>query len=339
MAAVELAVEDERWLELVRDDPEALPFHHPAWSLLLSEAYGFRPFVLGVADSAGRLTAGIPCAEIGGRVRGRRWVALPFSDICPPLVPESERDALARAVDAARQRVGIASVEIRGRVAGGVPGQKSGYVHVLPLTADPAEVASRFRASVRRNIRTAERGGATVRLGSTESDVIDGFYRLHVDNRRRLGLPVQPIRFFRLLWRRLLAPGLGRLILVDIEGTVASAAVFLHWNQTVVYKYGASDPRFWPERPNNLLFSEAIKWACESGYSFLNFGRTDHGSTSLRRFKLGWGAVEHSLEYSFLGAGANGRRGDPPQIVRTAIRRSPRWVTRALGELLYRGAA
>jgi CelD/BcsL family acetyltransferase involved in cellulose biosynthesis len=138
----------------------------------------------------------------------------------------------------------------------------------------------------------------------------------------------------------MIQPDLGRVLLVDVGTDTVAGAVFLTWNRTVVYKYGASDPRYWAMRPNNLLFWEAIKWACESRYERLSFGRTGLDSPSLSRFKLGWAAQEQPLEYTFFGAAdTNGRRAAPPQIVRSVIRHSPRWVVRALGEMLYRGTA
>jgi len=260
--------------------------------------------------------------------------------MCPPLVTDACPDSFAAEIDRARSAAGVASLEVRARLPGAIPTEQPALLHDLPLTADPELVAASFRASVRRNIRTAEKGPAVVRLASSESDVAEAFYRLHVDSRRRLGLPVQPRRFFRLLWSRMIQPDLGRVLLVDVGTDTVAGAVFLTWNRTVVYKYGASDPRYWSVRPNNLLFWEAIKWACESGYERLNFGRTDLDTPSLSRFKLGWAAQEQPLEYTFFGpTETNGRRGEPPRIARTVIRHSPRWVVRALGEMLYRRRA
>ena len=78
---VEYSVNDPGWLELVGSDPKALPFHHPAWTLLLAESYAFKPFVLGLVDESGRIIAGMPIVEVGGLIRGRRWVSLPFTDL------------------------------------------------------------------------------------------------------------------------------------------------------------------------------------------------------------------------------------------------------------------
>ena len=337
---VECSVDDPRWLELVQMDPASLPFHHPAWTHLLADTYGFRAFALALLDEAGAIVAGMPVVEVGRRARRKRWISLPFTDICPPLFSGADHSSLAAQLDTARVAADVASVEVRAPMAGVPAAAQHALLHVLPLGGDAEQVASTFRASVRRNIRAAQRGPAAVRVASSQEDLTERFYRLHVDVRRRLGLPVQPRRFFRLLWSRMIEPGLGHVLLVDVDGEAVAAAVFLTWNRTVVYKYGASNPRYWPLRPNNLLFWEAIRWACESGYQQLDFGRTDPASASLRRFKLGWGTEERPLEYTLIGAAAgDGRRFTPPTIVRSAIRRSPRWVVRALGEILYRRAA
>ena len=116
---------------------------------------------------------------------------------------------------------GIASLEVRARIGRASVGEQPALLHELPLTADPEQVAASFRASVRRNIRTAERSPAVLRVASTESDLTETFYRLHVDVRRRLGLPVQPRRFFRLLWSRMKQ-------VVEPSSATALAAVLRH---------------------------------------------------------------------------------------------------------------
>jgi CelD/BcsL family acetyltransferase involved in cellulose biosynthesis len=334
-----LDVDDPAWFALLEATRDAVPFHHPAWALVLAEAYGFRPFAFVLMDDSRAVVAGLPVVEVRGRARRPRWISLPFTDVCGPVGEAASVATLAAEVDAARSAAGVASLEIRSRVEGVEPQRQPALVHELELSPDADDVAASFRPSVRRNIRTAERGPAAVRVASVESDVTDVYYKLHVQMRRRLGLPAQPRRFFRLLWMHMLSRGLGRALLVEVGDTAVAGAVFLNWNRTVIYKYGASDPRYWPLRPNNLLFWEAIKWASANGYDRLNFGRTDLDAQSLRRFKLGWAAQEHRLEYTVFGKLQLTGRIEPPELARSAIRRSPTWVVRALGEVLYRGAA
>ena len=321
-----LELGDPRWAELSAARADALPFHLPSWSRLLAECYGFRPFVAARLRH-GAVEAGLPVLE----VRRRRWVALPFTDACPPLGP------LGAELDRARGR---ATLEVRSALHGaeGVP---AAWHHVLALDADPERVRAGFhRSQVQRSIKRAERDGVTVRVATTERDLTETFYALHVRTRRRLGAPVQRRRFFSLLWRHMLAEGHGYALLAEHEGRPAAAAVFLTAGETVVYKYGASDERLWSVRPNHAIFWHAIRAACADGCARFDFGRTDFADEGLREFKLGWGAQESELVYSSLGAAphAPGRAGRSTAAVRHVLRTSPPWVCRAAG-LLYGYAA
>ena len=79
--------------------------------------------------------------------------------------------------------------------------------HELQLAPDPDVVARSFSQDRRRRIRIAERPGLKIRWAEDERDLTDAFFGLHVETRRRLGVPTQPKRFFRLLWSRIIEPG------------------------------------------------------------------------------------------------------------------------------------
>jgi len=124
-----------------------------------------------------------------------------------------------------------------------------------------------------------------------------------------------------------------------------AAAVFLNWNRTVVYKYGASDSNAWRLRPNHLLFWEAIRWSAENGYQTFDFGRSEAAQQGLREFKSGWGTEEVPLTYSMIrdrtnvSADTSRVAGWTSAAGGAVIRRSPAWVARLLGEVLYKYAA
>jgi CelD/BcsL family acetyltransferase involved in cellulose biosynthesis len=339
VAVSTLPLRDPRWLEFASTRPEALPVHHPAWALLLEQCYGFESLAIVHGDD-GAISAGMPVLRVRRPLGAVRWISLPFTDFTPPLGDASEVGRLASELDGERAAHGVKQLEIRGPLPGATPiTHEPPLLHTLPLDADPDIVESGFKDSVRRNIRKGERNGVTVRRGAHEGDLVDAFYGLHVETRRRLGVPVQPRRFFRLLWRDLVTPGLGFVLLAEKAGRPIAAAVFLAWNGTVEYKYGASDPRWLSLRPNDVLFRDAIQWASANGYHTLDFGRTDVGAEGLRRFKLGWGCEEEPLTYSVVG-------GEPPRLTSSSsktlaplLRHSPAWVTRVVGELLYKYAA
>jgi CelD/BcsL family acetyltransferase involved in cellulose biosynthesis len=310
---------------------------------VIASTYGYRAFVVAVQGHRSPcVTAGAPMVEVSTPLGRRRWVSLPFTDVCPPIARDDESMALltGEVVRLGRAR-GVAEIELRAAVAAPPPHPHPvGVIHRLPLGGDVSAVSGRFtHAQVARNVRRAEREGVTVRHGTTDADM-DIFYVLHCRTRRRQGVPVQPRRFFQHLTREVLAEGLGFVSIASTPKTPIAAAVFLAWNGTCVYKYGASDPDHLRFRPNHLVFWDAIRWACDHGYHTLDFGRTDLSNHGLREFKSSWGAEESPLTYTTVRGKAPGpAHGRLTAAVRPVIQHAPPWVCRALGEVLYRYAA
>ena len=339
-APLELDPRDARWLALVERHPGALPFHLPPWLDTVAECYGFEPFVLAIPDGAGGLAGGLPLMELAGPLGGRRWVALPFTDRCPALVADARAEsALADGLRLAAASAGVGRVEVRAPLAR-LPAAVVAVDQQLDLSAGARAVERAFTPAARRGVRKARREGVVLRRGECEADLTRAFYRLHLATRRRVGAPVQPLRFFRLLWRRVLEPGHGHVLLACAAGEPIAGAVFLESPRTVVYKYGASDARAWRLRPNNLLFAEAIAAAAQRGAGRFDFGRTDFANDGLRAFKAGWGAREEALVHARLGAVPKARaRGGATRLLGAVIRRTPAGVCRGIGEALYRYAA
>jgi CelD/BcsL family acetyltransferase involved in cellulose biosynthesis len=329
---------DPRWQRFVHAAHGAMIFHHPAWLGLIRRRYGYPVAACCTLDGAGHVTAGLPLALVRRPPRGRRLVAFPFSDVCPPIGTTADMSELGRAVADLGRRIGT-PVEVRGALPGAQQGAQY-FRHVLPLAPQIGEVERQFtRSSVMRGVRRARREGLVAER-RTDADALDGFYRLHLVTRSRLGAPTQPRAFIRDL-EALFRQGLGFVLTIRRDGgpTVA-AAVFLHHGGVLTYKYGASDPRALGMRPNNLLFWEAIRWGCEHEMTALDLGRSDLEQRSLCEFKRSWGAEEQLLEYVHVGPGAP-RAADRGVLGRTlaaGLRRTPPVASRLVGEVLYRYA-
>lgn len=336
-----LDLTDPRWAEFVAGHPEATAFHHPAWARLVADCYGFRAFAVVSRDPAGRIRGGLPVIEVRHLRGGPKWVTLPFTDYCPPLVSAGEEAPLAAELRQASQAAGVRRVEVRAPMAGATPGGTA-FRHVITLEEDAGQVYKRIRRQVRQQIQQAEKMGVKVREATEPGDLTDVFYRLHVRNRRRIGVPVQPRRLFRMLWESVISPGLGIVFVAEAEGQPLAAQVCMAWNGTMIGKYSASDERAWSLRPNDLIIWHSIKTACERGCLWLDMGRTDDDNQGLRAFKRSWGAAEQPLVYSALGGkpepalAGTGRAG---QLLASVIRHGPPVLCRAAGEALYRFAA
>jgi len=330
---------DEPWMTFAASRRQANIFHHPAWTRLLAECYGFRPFVIAVCDSGDQVRAGLPMMETGGRLTSRHWKSLPFTDHCAPLHDSAESEK--RLQDAL---VGLSvdsdspEMELRCELPHDAAIQSYSHhvLHTIELHPDSQAVFDRFTPMHRRNIRVAEKKGVRIEWGDRPED-LDAFYRLHLETRRRQGMPIQPRRFFELLGSCLIEQGLGFVLSAHREDQCLAAAVFLNWQGTLTYKYGASSTDGLSLRPNNLLFWTAIQWGCDNGYTVFDMGRTDLANTGLRAFKSGWGAQETPLVYSASSSAAEHSVTDKVlPVVQAVLRNSPPWVCQATGELLYK---
>jgi CelD/BcsL family acetyltransferase involved in cellulose biosynthesis len=327
---------DPRWMRLLEQAPGATVFHHPAWLRLLRDQYGYGMTAVVVEGADGALLAGLPLARVDSRLTGRRLVAVPFSDVCPPLIADDRAGrGLGDGVREAARAEGRA-LEVRGVLPGTPAGGGERFLHHrLPLGGDPEAVLRAARSQVRRGMAKARRSGVLV-ARRDDIEALDRFYALHVQTRRRQGVPVQPRRFVRRLGD-LLAAGLGYVAIAELDGRPIAAGVFLAYGETLTYKYGASEPAALDARPNNAIFGDAIAWACAHDLGWLDFGRTDLDNPGLAAFKRSWGAEERVLAYTRLPprAGEAGL-GSVRRAAGAVIRRSPSIVGRAIGAATYR---
>lgn len=318
-------------------------FCHPDWMNVLAQCYGFRPLIAVIADGSQGIKCAVPIMLVKHWLTAPRLVSLPFTDYCPVLCNEDlEQSELVTALEqlvrdrhcsAAELRWGIEQME------GVYPGQKF-LRHVSTLTDNPKAVMKTFRKGVKSSITQGEKAGLKVRM-TTDWAGIKAFYSLHLMTRKRLGSPVQPLRFFRLLWEYLISQGMGFTLCAYKGETLVASAVFLHWNKGIMYKYSASDSTYWHLRPNNLILWRALQWGCENGYRWFDWGRTDPQNEGLRTFKRGWGGEESQVQYSII-ANAPPARADNEllkKMLSEVIQKSPLWVCRVIGELLYKYAA
>jgi CelD/BcsL family acetyltransferase involved in cellulose biosynthesis len=339
----ELRPSDPRWTRFVEEHPDALAFHGAPWMDMIAECYGFRPFVLAKLGGNGAMLGGLPVMEVRHLRRRPRWVALPFSDVCNPLLSaDVSSEAFTDALDHARRDAGIGDFHVRAPLADAtnVHFGMNAVVHATVLHPDPGVMFKRFhRSQVQRNVRRAERDKVTVRRADRASDLAT-YYHLQVQTRRRHGMPVQPRRFFEALWTHVLEPGHGTLLLAYADGQPVAGCVTVAGTETMTYKYGASDSHSWKLRPNHLLLWHALRSACEDGYRIFDFGRSDLDGSGLREFKSGWDAREIPLITTTLADHAPvAGSGRGLAAMQAVLRHSPSWACRGIGEVLYRYTA
>ena len=328
-----LAIDDPRWHEFVESRGDAAIFHHPAWARLLAECYGYRALVI-VDEHAGAITSGLPALDVRLPFGARRWVSLPFTDHCPPL--DGDGTALWSALGELARARSFDVFELRAQIS--AEAEPAFVRHDLATSEDSRVLWKKLRRNHRRSVEDAVEAGVCVTTG-TDAAEMDAFYRIHVQTRRRLGVPVQPLRFFRLFQERIVRAGLGFVLTARLGDDAVAAAVVCAWNGTLVVKYSGRADGFEKLDAIHLLFWSAIRWATENGCHTFDLGRTDVAQTRLRSFKAGWGTREQPLAYSYIGATPRASSHRVERAMASVIQRSSPWVCRALGEVLYKYAA
>ena len=333
--------QDPKWANFVYNHSGAEVFHHPAWIKLIAECYGYCSFVIVAQNSEGNIVGGLPVVDVKSWLTGHRWVSLPFSDFCPPIFQDNAvlKFMLEYLIGQYKQRL-IPMVEIRYSVTqqDSIHQFSEYFRHTLKLNNDPDIVYYSFdKTRVREPIRQAMKRGVEIRQATCKQDILT-FYHMLVKTRQHLGVPVQPMRYFELLWDNIIDQDLGFLLLAFSGNTPIGGTVCLNFKNILTAKYNASTPENWRLRANNLLYWSAIKWGCEHGYQVFDWGRTDLHNESLRDFKCGWGSEEEILHYSVLAdclPAAKLSGGMNQRLMASVIQNSPAWVCRMIGELLY----
>ncbi|MDH3599163.1 MAG: FemAB family PEP-CTERM system-associated protein [Candidatus Tectomicrobia bacterium] len=287
--------EDKRWDEYVMQHPLAHHYHLSAWGQVIEQAYGHRAVYL-MAEDAGATTGVLPLIKMNSWVLGKVLSSLPFADyggICAD--DAATRAELLHAALAYCEQIKAKTLDLRHCDPSGL-GLRTFDDKVtlrLPLQADAERMWEGFHAKVRNQVRKAIKSDLVVHWVGEEG--LRAFYRVWAANMRDLGSPVHSLRFFRAVFAAFPST---RLVLIATPQEVIGGALCLYFRHTVSVPWASSLRAFFRYCPNNLLYWEVIRAACEAGYRTFDFGRSSYGSGAYN-FKKQWGAVEHRLSWEY----------------------------------------
>jgi hypothetical protein len=333
---------DPRWPILVENHPRSSIFHSKSWLKALETVYGYEPVVVTTCPPGRSLRNGLVFCRIQSWLTGRRFVSLPFSDHCEPLVDSTDDLGamllhMQRDLDERKWKyIEIRPVSQRPSGNIGMKETLTYQLHRLDLRKGTQELFHNFHKNcVQRKIRRAEREGLKYEEGHSEA-LLRKFYRLLVTTRRRQHLPPQPLAWFRGL---VAAFGNDLKIRVASKGDLPVASILTLSNErSVVYKYGGSIASLNKFGGMAFLFWKTIQEAKDRGLEELDMGRSDTRNLGLIAFKEHWGATGTKLNYW---------RYPPPSplVPRSAWQRklahrlvhaAPDLALEAVGTLLYK---
>jgi Acetyltransferase (GNAT) domain len=292
-------LQDDRWPELVARHPNASVFHTRGWLGALQTTYKYTPVAFTTSAPNEHLTNAVLFCAVSSWLTGSRFVSLPFSDHCEPLIECAEQfRTLCAHVEGQRVREGRRYVEMRSanpcfEVDKEFACANIYVLHRLDLRPSLDALHKGFHKDcIQRKIRRAERESLTYEAGRSPL-LLQQLYRLLQLTRSRQHLPPQPFEWFQNL---MACMGKDVSIRIAFKNSQPIAGIMtLDHGKKMVYKYGGSDAKFNNLGATPMLFWQAIKDAKHAGMEELDLGRSDLNNTGLISFKERWSAARATL--------------------------------------------
>lgn len=330
----------EHWLQ---EQPDATPFHRPAWMSAISRACGHRGFFL-VAEGAGRVVQGLlPLHAISSPLFGRALVSSGFAvggGILTALPDVAQR--LAEEAWALAEQLGCPTLELRGGLlpqgAGWTIDDQSYAGFVRPIAADDDVELKAVPRKQRAEIRRALGFSLEVSIGAGSHD-LDRHYRVYAESVRNLGTPVFP----RALFREVIAAfgPAADILTVSHEGEAVASVLSLYHRDMVMPYWGGGTRKARDLRANDLMYFALMRHARARGCARFDFGRSKFG-TGAFAFKKNWGFEPLALRYATRTADGAAPRAvnplDPRYRRRIELwRKLPLAFANRIGPLIARG--
>jgi FemAB-related protein (PEP-CTERM system-associated) len=331
--------EDSRWDAFVGRHPQGTFFHLTGWSRVVREVFRHTPCHL-VAEQGRRWLGVLPMFVTHSWFLGHNLVSVPYAVYGGILADSAEAQAalLQRAAEIARsERAGY--VELRNLEAR--PGHRTTSSLYVTYRKDLPDDRSAVMPSIPKKAR-AEVRRARDKHGITLQDDcdVDTLFDLFAENKRRLGSPALPRRWFEALHEEF-----GKAVVihraVEPSGRTLSACMSFCFKDTFNAYYSGSLTGVNDTGVMNFLYCAMMEWAVAAGFSRFDFGRSrvDSGPG---HFKENMGFVAEPLHYEYLLVGDKARvpefhPGNPKlALPRRLWSRLPMSMTNRLGARLSR---
>lgn len=286
-----------RWDRFVEEHPFGWFHHLSGWKKVLENSFKHMKghYFVRMDESGNNIRAALPVFQVNSWLTGNRIVSIPFSSLCDPFISDSDDmlDLLQAVISFSNEKK---STYIEIRTLFSSPLISSVQLtpvnhykhHYLVLDREPELMKKCFhRSCVRQKISRAVKSYLKCIMAGNLDDLKD-FYRLHVMDRKRLGLPPQPYVFFQSLWDEFFPSKQVSILLAKKDDESIAGILLYKYKDRVSAEFAVINEIFRGFSPNHFLFWEAIKSSYEEGFKIFDFGRTSSFNKGLMDFKRRW---------------------------------------------------
>jgi lipid II:glycine glycyltransferase (peptidoglycan interpeptide bridge formation enzyme) len=344
------------WDAFVNAHPLATVFHLAGWNRIAKKVYGIESAIVVSRDENGRIAAGTP---VFFAKRPGSWYVTSgiFGSYGPLLARENSGPALRNVLDGAIEFARAKKAKFMHLKGLEGPKGKNDFQHpsyarqdiwvtaFLPIGGTKDELWKSLPGPMRTKVRKAEKSELTAKWGTEERD-LEQFYDVLADNMHRKGSPIYGIEFMREILREFggaagdAAHTEASILTLSQGEDVASGAILLRHAGVVYVPFVSSRAKYFPLRPNNLLYWEIIRDGNERGMQWLDFGTSIRGASTLQ-FKESWGAKTYPVVSYVYSESGEPVRLDPGGSVQFGValwkklpRRTADWLGPKLAKLM-----
>ncbi|MCC6782839.1 MAG: FemAB family PEP-CTERM system-associated protein [Planctomycetes bacterium] len=289
--------EDAHWDSFVRDHPQGSFFHLSGWRRVVEETFHHQAHYL--VCERGRAWCGLlPLFFVRSPFIGKQLISVPYAVYGGLLVRELEfQQPLLDAAAQYGRRLGASYLELRHLEAR--PGERVPYeLYVTFRKQLPATVEEVLPAIPKKARAEVRRARDKFNLVCETTDQVELFFSLFAEEKRRLGTPSLPLRWFQNLKEEF-----GNAVVIhvvkDQSGAAQCAVLSFVWKDTIYAYYSGSSADSRGKGVSDFAYCQIMEWAIARGLRNFDFGRSRR-ETGAAKFKEHMGFEPERLNYDFL---------------------------------------
>ena len=290
--------DEKKWDDFVKSSVSSTFYHQLGWKNVIEGTYGYKSYYL-IAEESGYVKGIFPLFLFENRLLGSKLISVPFGPYGGPCADdEFVEKALIRKSKEIATNLNVKYLEIRGN-----PSVDYSYddfdrasfhsTSVLELNRDSDFVLMNLiKRNKRKNIYKSQKIGLHQRWTSNTDD----FFKLFTENMRDLGSPTHSQEFFKNIINQF--PESAKVLLVEKDDVILYSAFYLFFDNTMINSWSSTLQSYREFYPTDFGIWNGIKYGCENGFKFYDFGRSQKGSTNFE-FKRRWGCKSKDLNYNY----------------------------------------
>ncbi len=331
------ASDSSAWDAYVEAHPGGTVFHAQAWQDILVKTFG-APYRHIAVEETGKLRGVVSLYAIRGLTGKKNLYSLPYTAYGGMLCdgPETALQLREACLEAARAE-GAGMVSLRNTIETGLdlPGTDLNVQFAKPLGATEADCLESIPRKSRATVRKAMANHGLTYVVNRDYDLL---WHLHAVNLKKLGTPVFPKKYFRVIMERM--GDQADILFVMHQGRAVCGVMTFYFKDVCNPYFSGSLPESNPTGANNYMYYALMCHGLKRGCKTFDFGKSRRGSGSFD-FKKNMGFEPRALPFQYLFHTSHALPSLNPSNPKLALfikawSRQPLWTSKIAGPLVNR---